>query len=223
MILSSSSFFFFNDTATTEIYTLSLHDALPISAHVPLLRRVAPCSAGRRHGVRAAAGVALRRRVRAVGDQAVRHRLHGVPGRCIRVVRLDGAAWAAPTIRIRRAGPRVRRARGAAPAQSRRLHRADESLPPAKPPPVRRRVRGLAQRRRRARPAGGVPAARRAREMLGRRAAPRTLDPGRRLADLEPVQGPGAAPRARAGSGSEGPALQEARLMISGWYFFLTT
>src|SRR5260221_10621589 len=29
---SISSFFFFNDTATTEIYTLSLHDALPISA-----------------------------------------------------------------------------------------------------------------------------------------------------------------------------------------------
>src|SRR5258708_17679664 len=27
-----SIFFFFNDTATTEIYTLSLHDALPISA-----------------------------------------------------------------------------------------------------------------------------------------------------------------------------------------------
>src|SRR5687768_18419356 len=27
----SSSFFFFNHTATTEIYTLSLHDALPIS------------------------------------------------------------------------------------------------------------------------------------------------------------------------------------------------
>src|SRR5256885_8738148 len=26
------SFFFFNDTATTEIYTLSLHDALPICA-----------------------------------------------------------------------------------------------------------------------------------------------------------------------------------------------
>src|SRR2546423_12730433 len=29
-------FFFFNDTATTEIYTLSLHDALPIS----LLQRI---------------------------------------------------------------------------------------------------------------------------------------------------------------------------------------
>src|SRR2546430_5751029 len=27
-------FFFFNDTATTEIYTLSLHDALPISLDV---------------------------------------------------------------------------------------------------------------------------------------------------------------------------------------------
>src|SRR2546430_7538293 len=26
-------FFFFNDTATTEIYTLSLYDALPISGH----------------------------------------------------------------------------------------------------------------------------------------------------------------------------------------------
>src|SRR2546422_11389724 len=29
-----SCFFFFNDTATTEIYTLSLHDALPISVRV---------------------------------------------------------------------------------------------------------------------------------------------------------------------------------------------
>src|SRR2546430_16701309 len=29
-ILVTSIFFFFNDTATTEIYTLSLHDALPI-------------------------------------------------------------------------------------------------------------------------------------------------------------------------------------------------
>src|SRR5437588_1544158 len=30
-LLFISFFFFFNDTATTEIYTLSLHDALPIS------------------------------------------------------------------------------------------------------------------------------------------------------------------------------------------------
>src|SRR5258708_31408424 len=32
-------FFFFNDTATTEIYTLSLHDALPISIFSAARRR----------------------------------------------------------------------------------------------------------------------------------------------------------------------------------------
>src|SRR3712207_7609531 len=32
--------FFFNDTATTEIYTLSLHDALPISAQLGVRVRV---------------------------------------------------------------------------------------------------------------------------------------------------------------------------------------
>src|SRR5690242_21783101 len=30
----SARFFFFNDTATTEIYTLSLHDALPICSRL---------------------------------------------------------------------------------------------------------------------------------------------------------------------------------------------
>src|SRR2546429_5289542 len=34
MFSMPSSVFFFNDTATTEIYTLSLHDALPISRHI---------------------------------------------------------------------------------------------------------------------------------------------------------------------------------------------
>src|SRR3712207_7614755 len=33
------SFFFFNDTATTEIYTLSLHHALPISGYLRCLLR----------------------------------------------------------------------------------------------------------------------------------------------------------------------------------------
>src|SRR6266536_629896 len=33
-LLSSFIYFFFNDTATTEIYTLSLHDALPILSHL---------------------------------------------------------------------------------------------------------------------------------------------------------------------------------------------
>src|SRR3989442_10736993 len=58
--------FFFNDTATTEIYTLSLHDALPIC-----LRRVAP------------RGVALLGRARAVAARpAARRRLgRGRPSR----------------------------------------------------------------------------------------------------------------------------------------------
>src|SRR2546421_9440206 len=39
-VLFYSFFFFFNDTATTEIYTLSLHDALPISGSAgPSTRR----------------------------------------------------------------------------------------------------------------------------------------------------------------------------------------
>src|SRR5258708_20344755 len=36
------TFFFFNDTATTEIYTLSLHDALPISERIELMVAVRP-------------------------------------------------------------------------------------------------------------------------------------------------------------------------------------
>src|SRR5207342_3097396 len=45
--LSSAIVFFFNDTATTEIYTLSLHDALPIS-------RCCQRFSSRRSGVRSA-------------------------------------------------------------------------------------------------------------------------------------------------------------------------
>src|SRR5947209_14398620 len=37
IFLYLACFFFFNDTATTEIYTLSLHDALPIYGAVGLL------------------------------------------------------------------------------------------------------------------------------------------------------------------------------------------
>src|SRR2546429_3448106 len=40
------SFFFFNDTATTEIYTLSLHDALPICMCAPRAAAGAASSAG---------------------------------------------------------------------------------------------------------------------------------------------------------------------------------
>src|ERR1051326_9387468 len=47
-ICSSFVFFFFNDTATTEIYTLSLHDALPNS------RQWASCWSTRRTSKRGA-------------------------------------------------------------------------------------------------------------------------------------------------------------------------
>src|SRR6266850_7726060 len=43
--------FFFNDTATTEIYTLSLHDALPIPDHPRLHHRVRAADPDRRPGV----------------------------------------------------------------------------------------------------------------------------------------------------------------------------
>src|SRR5688572_31595917 len=55
-------FFFFNDTATTEIYTLSLHDALPISA--PTTRRrpqTGPCASVGTRRPAAASGVGTRR------------------------------------------------------------------------------------------------------------------------------------------------------------------
>src|SRR5258708_27713151 len=41
----ATPFFFFNDTATTEIYTLSLHDALPISSSRIAVRSTTQSSA----------------------------------------------------------------------------------------------------------------------------------------------------------------------------------
>src|SRR2546426_4276974 len=59
-------FFFFNDTATTEIYTLSLHDALPI------------CARGehhleRQHVVRGDAVLQAVRAARVLGDRSEEH------------------------------------------------------------------------------------------------------------------------------------------------------
>src|SRR6266571_6364352 len=51
MIFFDLYFFFFNDTATTEIYTLSLHDALPISC--PASPAPGGSAAGRRRSLRA--------------------------------------------------------------------------------------------------------------------------------------------------------------------------
>src|SRR5260370_29263457 len=45
-------FFFFNDTATTEIYTLSLHDALPISMAKPCPSPLRPTMQEPRDGKR---------------------------------------------------------------------------------------------------------------------------------------------------------------------------
>src|SRR2546428_9746612 len=61
-------FFFFNDTATTEIYTLSLHDALPIC----LLRRRPPDLPRERRRARRVLDAALRLRAAValpVGDR----------------------------------------------------------------------------------------------------------------------------------------------------------
>src|SRR3712207_7951578 len=62
------SFFFFNDTATTEIYTLSLHDALPISRGAE--RGLCP------HGPRQGAAAAARHRP-ARAPQRAYPRRHG--------------------------------------------------------------------------------------------------------------------------------------------------
>src|SRR3712207_6968703 len=48
--VSYFAFFFFNDTATTEIYTLSLHDALPISRGTAASSRSAARRASARRG-----------------------------------------------------------------------------------------------------------------------------------------------------------------------------
>src|SRR5208283_1397749 len=53
-------FFFFNDTATTEIYTLSLHDALPICRRPPRRGRLRPRAQGLvRHAFPGAAKIVL--------------------------------------------------------------------------------------------------------------------------------------------------------------------
>src|SRR2546422_10636959 len=67
-------FFFFNDTATTEIYTLSLHDALPISTR--------PCG-------RASLGLEARLR----RGPCVLATLSGTAGCAARYVSRLGAGW----------------------------------------------------------------------------------------------------------------------------------
>src|SRR2546426_6966435 len=107
-------FFFFNDTATTEIYTLSLHDALPISRHAgrhgaALARRGSPLRspAGGRRACRrgvapgsALARVAAPRRgpLGPVRARQPRRRLHR---------RIDPLLLVLPPLRPRRRGARA--------------------------------------------------------------------------------------------------------------------
>src|SRR2546430_8415213 len=104
----TSSFFFFNDTATTEIYTLSLHDALPICGRgarrhrreLPLPEADRP-----RHARRARAGAPAARHGRGRdGDERIR-RLPGGPGGDGRPRGAGGAAGRArPDVRACAAG-----------------------------------------------------------------------------------------------------------------------
>src|SRR3712207_7813226 len=70
-------FFFFNDTATTEIYTLSLHDALPISGGGGDVRGPGPRGAARPDRRRAGPGLDGARRA----EGGVRVHRGGRPGR----------------------------------------------------------------------------------------------------------------------------------------------
>src|SRR5256885_15654536 len=67
-------FFFFNDTATTEIYTLSLHDALPISAAEDLRRAGARVPRGTRRALRRTAAPARDRPAAVLGGGGSRLR-----------------------------------------------------------------------------------------------------------------------------------------------------
>src|SRR3712207_9062855 len=104
-------FFFFNDTATTEIYTLSLHDALPIYRLREQLVRLAP----RDHGGH--------RLVRRPVDLAPRD----LPGRDLE----DHALHLTADPRRPRAGPRG--AAGGGQGRRRQLVAADVAGGP--PPP----------------------------------------------------------------------------------------
>src|SRR5256885_17270603 len=57
-------FFFFNDTATTEIYTLSLHDALPIFEEHRLAGVALTCIGDRAHVLGVRGGLEARDRAR---------------------------------------------------------------------------------------------------------------------------------------------------------------
>src|SRR2546430_17007707 len=101
-------FFFFNDTATTEIYTLSLHDALPISPCRSRMLRAARLERGARDAVRVRRSERGARR--RCGAGAVGGRLRPTAGHALALASAAGArrrapAWARPPRRRGRTGP----------------------------------------------------------------------------------------------------------------------
>src|SRR2546430_6599601 len=72
-----SFFFFFNDTATTEIYTLSLHDALPISASDQVASMCDVLGVSERHHV----GIIPTRSPRELGYQKITRSRQGTRDR----------------------------------------------------------------------------------------------------------------------------------------------
>src|SRR2546425_9919803 len=73
-LVCGALFFFLNDTAPTEIYTLSLHDALPISSDLPAPKPVAGGGGGGgRHAAQVAAGIFLTRVLGYVRERVFAH------------------------------------------------------------------------------------------------------------------------------------------------------
>src|SRR6266704_6875525 len=97
--------FFFNDTATTEIYTLSLHDALPISAR-RLRARAGRPGRGLPRGPRRPGGLS---------EPRIRHHPRHPPGRPRRPADRVRADPAQPGAALRR------RARPGLPSRRRRV------------------------------------------------------------------------------------------------------
>src|SRR2546427_4990724 len=83
-------FFFFNDTATTEIYTLSLHDALPISSQTACQGDGAALQALRRPRRPHLQGVGEARRLRGV-EAGPDHGAGGDHGRDRKSTRLNSS------------------------------------------------------------------------------------------------------------------------------------
>src|SRR2546425_6172577 len=109
-------FFFFNDTATTEIYTLSLHDALPILRDAGGHRRDRSTGQSARDAAAAGAREATRRERARSRSGAVRDRLLSQGRRsggqdARSAARHDYQRARGPLVADRSAGWRSRRAR----------------------------------------------------------------------------------------------------------------